>query len=203
MRVLPLQEGLGLAVSDLLSPVRLHRWATMVPDDRRRAEADPVAPLEQAPADVHVVRRFLEDRVEPADFLQSALPERHVAARDVLGRSIVEHYLRRAARRSVDALRDPAVFRWHQVRPADADDVGFQKGRGQVGQPVRIGPSVRVDVRDDLPGGGPQPLVAGGAHAAVGRGNRAERIPPDDVRGPVRGPIVDDDDLVVRIIELH
>src|SRR3989442_9632728 len=111
VRVLPLQEGLGLAVSDLLSPVRLHRWATMVPDDRRRAEADPVAPLEQAPADVHVVRRFLEDRVEPADFLQSALPERHVAARDVLGRSIVEHYLRRAARRSVDALRDPAVFR--------------------------------------------------------------------------------------------
>src|SRR5439155_24712362 len=71
------------------------------------------------------------------------------------------------------------------------------------GQPVRIGPSVRVDVRDDLPGGGPQPLVAGGAHAAVGRGNRAARIPPDDIRGPVRGPVVDDDDLVVRIIELH
>ena len=85
VRVLSLEESLGLAVANLLPPVRRRRRATMMPDHCRRTEPDSVAPVQQTPADVYVVRRLREDRIEPAYLFQRQLPEGHVAARDVLG----------------------------------------------------------------------------------------------------------------------
>src|SRR6185437_2205116 len=59
-RVLAHQQGLGLAVADLLLQVGADGRASIVPDEARRAETDPAAPLLQPPAHVHVVARLLE-----------------------------------------------------------------------------------------------------------------------------------------------
>ena len=201
--MLALEPSLGLAVAHLLAPERFHRWSSVMPYDRRRAEADPVAQIEKAPADVYVVGGLGEDGVEPADFLERPLAEGHVATRDVLGRLVVEHDLRGSARRAVDALGHPRVFGRHQVRAADADHVRLEKGRIQVREPIGISPSVRVDVGDDLARRGFPSRVPGGADAHVRRGDRTERVSSDDGLTVVGGAVVDDDDLVVAVLQFQ
>src|SRR5438552_18984213 len=90
----------------------------MMPDDRRGAEADAIPPIEEAPANVHVIRGFGEDRIEPADLLESPLAERHVTARNVLSRLVIQHNLGRPSRRPVHALRAPGILAGTPARGA-------------------------------------------------------------------------------------
>src|SRR5262249_24776157 len=142
VRMLLFEERFALAVSNLLSPVRAYRRATMVPDDGRRADPNAIATREQAPTDIDVISRLREDRIEAADLVERPFAERHVAARNVLRRPVVQHDVRGPARRAIDALGQPWVFRRYRVRPADRDHVGLLEGRGQVGKPVGVGPRV-------------------------------------------------------------
>ena len=57
----------------------------MMPDDGRRVEGDPQAAILQPPANVYVVARRAEDRIESADRLERRPVKGHVAAGDVLG----------------------------------------------------------------------------------------------------------------------
>src|SRR5437879_6803011 len=82
IRMLEIEERLGLAVPHLLLQVRLHRVPAVVPDGGRGAEADRVPLVLEAPAEVHVVAGSREHRVEPADVLERLLREPHVATRD-------------------------------------------------------------------------------------------------------------------------
>src|SRR5215207_6678844 len=85
LRPFPLQQRFGLAVALLLLPVSSDRVAAVVPDQRRRIEAEGPPPLLESPADIHVVTRHPESRVEAADRLELVFPEGHIAARNVFG----------------------------------------------------------------------------------------------------------------------
>ena len=61
---------------------------------------------------------------------------------------------------------------------------------------------VRVDVGDDLAGGGLQARVAGARQAAVLGADQAEAVLAGDLVGRVGRAVVDDDHLVVRVLEV-
>ena len=163
------QPRLAFAVADLLPPVRLDRRAMVMPDERRRREADLPAARLQPPAHVHIVAGAEIDRVEAADREQRVAAERHVAAGHVLGDAIVEQHVRRPARRARDALRHRRIVGRHDVRSARADDVGRQERLDEKRQPVAIDARVGVGVGDDLAGRLGEADVARGAQAAVRR----------------------------------
>src|SRR5207247_4696665 len=76
------QERLGLAVAALLADVGLDGVAAEVPHHRRRAEADAMPALLNPPAQIHVVARGPEYRIEDVDLLEHLAPERQVTPRD-------------------------------------------------------------------------------------------------------------------------
>src|SRR5439155_17537079 len=82
---LALQQRLGRAVATLLAQVGAHGRAAMVQDDGAGAEAGAPAVLLQPPADVDVIARGAELRIEAADRLEVGLAHGEVAARQVLG----------------------------------------------------------------------------------------------------------------------
>src|SRR5216117_4044380 len=93
------QQRFGLAVSLLLLKVIAHRGTTIVPHERRRAEAKPIAALLQSPANVHVIAGFVKNWIEPAYLVERRSEEGHIAAGDVLGQTVGQHHVSRTARR--------------------------------------------------------------------------------------------------------
>src|SRR5262245_38662186 len=120
LRPLALEQGLRLAVLELLLQVAAHAVAAVVAYDRAGAAPDAPALLLQAPADVHVVAGDPELGIKAADRQQARLPERHVATGDVLGDLVGEQHVDRPAGRVRHALRHLAVAGWRDVRAADA-----------------------------------------------------------------------------------
>jgi hypothetical protein len=59
------QESLGLPIAALLLYVISHRIAAKMPNQRRRAEADLVAFVLKAPANIDIVACGAEDRIKP------------------------------------------------------------------------------------------------------------------------------------------
>ena len=92
------------AVAALLAQVRAQPGAAVVPHERGRVEADLPLAVEHLPAQVDVVAGRRVDRVEAADLVEHAPPERHVAAGDVLGPVVGDQHVHRAARRRGDLL---------------------------------------------------------------------------------------------------
>src|SRR5205807_8812667 len=90
LRPLALEHRFGSAIADLLLPIGAERVAAVMPDHGGGMKAQGPPPLLQAPADVDVVPGGAELRIEPADRLEAFLPERHVAAGDVLRLAIAE-----------------------------------------------------------------------------------------------------------------
>src|SRR5213083_2784701 len=84
LRPLSLQEPLGPAVAQLLSPERAHRVTAMVPDHGRRAEPQRLAALPQPPAQVDVVSSDAELGIEAAHRLEADPADGHVAPGNVL-----------------------------------------------------------------------------------------------------------------------
>src|SRR5215217_4797954 len=85
LRPFRLQQRFCLAVALLLLPICSDRIAAVVPNHRRRAEAKSPPPLLKPPADIHVVARHPESRVEAANRLELIFAKGHIAARNVLG----------------------------------------------------------------------------------------------------------------------
>ena len=113
LRMVRHQPRFAFAVADLLAPVRLHRRAVVMPDQRRRREADLPAARLQPPAHVDVVAGAEVDRVEAADREQRVAAERHVAAR-----ARARRCGRRAARGSGRPARARCTARSADRRPA-------------------------------------------------------------------------------------
>ena len=172
-----------------------------MPDHRGRAEADRPPRVLKPPADVDVVAGGAERRVEAADRCKRRAPERHVAARDVLGLAC-----RRAGRGSGppgawrDASATGASSAGAMFGPPIAAWARGQERRGEVAEPVRIGVGVVVEVGDDVARRRRcQPVL---------RAHREARVRPVEMsrtsysrgdRGrPVGRAVVDDDHLEVR-----
>ena len=132
-----------------------------MPDHGRRMKAERPAALLQPPADVDVVAGRAEARIEAADGFEGRSAEGHVASGNVLGHLIRDEYVHGAAGRVRHAVRDGAIAGRRDVGASDADVFGTEKGIGQVGQPVRLGPRVVVGVGDDLAAGHHESEVAG------------------------------------------
>src|SRR5689334_18632197 len=94
---LPLKQGFGSSIAALLPPIDRHLIAAMVPNHRRRAVANHEAALLEPPADIDVVARDAELRIEAANFQQGLPAEGHVTARDVLGLPVGDKHVDRAA----------------------------------------------------------------------------------------------------------
>jgi hypothetical protein len=123
-RPFALEQRLSLPVPDLLAPIALHARSPVVPDHRRRAEAHGPASILQPPADIDVIAGRSIDPIEPADRGKARAPERHVAARHVLGDFVGQKHMQRAARRIRDALADPAILRRDEIRTANTCVIG-------------------------------------------------------------------------------
>ena len=199
---LALQHRLGPAVPDLLLPVGAHGIPPVVPDHGGRAEAERPAPLLQPPAYVHVITGGAKLRIEPADGLEAGFPERHVAAGDVLRLVIGKEDMHGTARRPRHALRDQSVPRRREVRSAHRRVRGAHERGREIGEPLRVGVGVVVDVGDDLSRGRFEPRVARARQAAVPGPDEPAVVLPRDGGRRVGGAVVHDDDLVVGVGEL-
>ena len=197
----PLEERLGPPVAALLTPVGSQRWPAVVPDHRGGAEADLHTPLLQTPAGIDVVPRHTEGRVEALDGGERRAPKRHVASGDVLRFGVRHEHVDRATRGVRDRVREQGILGWRHVGPADGGEVGRDEGPREVGQPIAVGVGVVVDVGDDLPRGRAPADVAGRAQSAILLRDHAHVVPLRDRAGRVRRPVVDDDDLEVRVVD--
>ena len=175
----------------------------MLPDHGRRTEPQPAATRLQAPAEIHVIARHPELRIETAHGLKPGLSEGHVATRNVFRLVVGKEHVRGSAGGVRDATGNRSVIRKGDVRAAYARIIGVQEDDGEVAQPVRIRKGIVVDVGDDFAGGGFKTRVAGGAQAAVLRADNAASIFLRNHRCSVPRPVVHDDYFVVRVPQSH
>ena len=201
LRPLPFEERLGLAIALLLLPIGAHGIAVVMPDHGRRTEPQPAATRLQAPAEIHVIARHPELRIETAHGLKPGLSEGHVATRNVFRLAVGEEHVRGSAGGVRDATGNRTVIRKGDVRAAYACIIGVQEDDGKVAQPVRVRKGIVVDVGDDFAGGGLKTRVAGGAQAAVLRTNDAESIFVRSHRGSVPRPVVHHNHFVIRVAQ--
>src|SRR6476659_7317685 len=109
-----------------------------MPNHGSGVKTDFPAALGQTPAEIDVVSRGAEYRIEAAHGQQCILSEGAVAARNVLGFASGNQNMHRASRRMPHTFRDTTVSGRRNVRAADAYIVGGQEGPSQVLKPVRI-----------------------------------------------------------------
>ena len=203
LRPLPLQVGLGPPVVQLLVPIGADGIAAAVPDHGGGVKAERPAALLQPPADVDVVAGDAKLGVEAADRQQPVPAKRHVAPGDVLGHLVGQQHVHGPAGRHGDGFGNQAAAVRRHVGPAGAGVVGARQRVHQVGEPVRVGAGVVVDVGDDLVAGEPQAGVAGAAEAEVLRADQADAaVAPDDVGGAVGRAVVHHDRLVPRVAQV-
>src|SRR5207302_1657002 len=88
------------------------------------------------------------------------------------------------------------------VVPDDRDIGSIAEGEGEESEPMEVRIRVVVDERDDPSRRGPDPDVPGGAKPLVLRRDEAHAVFRGDLRRRIRGPVVDDDHLEVRIVEV-
>ncbi len=213
----PVAVGLRLQVPPGLPVV--------MPHQRGRRVAQPVALRQDTDESVQIVtapggRPGTGGRVEAADLTQHGRTERHVGARAEPPRRereqrLVARRVRRVVRPWSEALREAAVaLQQHlgrggqprgQDQPGAAAESGVGgEGRGQLGQPARVGDHVVVGEGDDLTAHGVQPRVV----RACEPRNRLTHVPhalgvlPLDQlpRLARHGRVVDDHDLEPRMV---
>ena len=105
------------------------------------------------------------------------------------------------ARRARDALGDRSVTRRRDIRSAHRGVRGAEEADRQIGEPVRIGVGVVVDVGDDLARGRGEARVARAGQAAVLGLDQPAVVLACDGGGRVGGSVVHHNDLVIRIGE--
>ena len=155
----------------------------------------------EAPAEIDVVAGRAKLGVEPTEFLQHVFPDREVAAGNVLGLGVGDEHVDRPAGRVGDALGNRVRVRGRDVRSANRCAARPIEGVREVMHPVRIGPGVGVEIGDDLAGSGGSADVSSGTQARIRSPDEPHVELRRDRSGVVRRPVVDDDDLEVRVLE--
>src|SRR5439155_20366728 len=163
----PFEQRLGLSVTALLLPISEHGVTAVVPHHSGRVKPESPSLLLQPPAHIYVVAGHTELRIEPADGLEARLPERHVAAGDMLGFPVGKEDVYGPTRRVGHAVGDRPVDWWRDVGPADAGMFGGREGRREILEPVGVWVGVVVEVGDDLASGRLHPDVARVTQPAV------------------------------------
>ena len=155
-----IDERFGFAVTTLLCAVSRHRISAEVPNNGSGAETDRVAGVLETPADVDIVAGGAIDGVKSAKLKQHVAPERHVAARDVLGDLVADQHMGRTTGGDRDGGGDQIVLGRREIRPAAGNQIARFHPGDEVGQPVGVGDTVAVGVSNDLPGRRLRPDIA-------------------------------------------
>ena len=196
-----LQECFRPTIAELLLEKFVDRATAVMPHHGCGIEADLVAASLQPPADVNVVPGCSIAGVETADRFQTGLAEAHVDPGYVLGDRVGQQHMVRVARHFADAGRFLAVVLWGEVGAADTGERGGGEGMRQVMQPMGVGVGVVVYVGDDLAGCGTHAGVAGSAESFLLEADDLYVVASGDVTGGIGGAVVDDDDLVIRVLQ--
>src|SRR6266540_6967869 len=129
-------------------------------------------------------------------------PYSEVAPRQMLGSRVVQEDVDRSARSAGDRLCPAGVVRRRDVRSADCGGARRLEGSDDEGEPVAVRPRIVVEVGDVLARRGLETGVPSRAQTAVHGTDDTEAVVRRDGTGLVRGSIVDDDHLVVRVVEV-
>ncbi len=155
----------------------------------------------EAPAEIDIVAGGVKLGVEPTEFVQHVFPDREVATGNVLGLGVREKYVDWPAGRVGDTPGNRVRVQGRGVRSANRCASRSIEAVREVMQPVRIGPRVGVDIGDDLAGSRGSTNVTRGTQTRI----RGPDEPHAELRrnrsGVVGRPVVDDDDLEVRVLE--
>ncbi len=121
----------------------------------------------------------------------------------MLGAILAGQDMARRARRRGDAALDTPGFMRGVVGTAAAIEAALDHRAHHEGEPVRIDHAVRIGVGDQVAARSVHPDVAGGAESPVGLANQAELGEVHrDFGGAIARAVIDDDDFVIRVIEL-
>jgi hypothetical protein len=124
-----------------------------------------------------------------------------VAARDVLGHRVRQQHVHRATGSIRNAVGHPRVVGRMQVRPSDANVLRTREAVREVMEPLRVGIRVVVDIRDDLTRGRVQAGVTSAAEPLVRGSDQTHTRLGRNQRGVVRRAVIDENDLVVRVLQ--
>ena len=126
----------------------------MVPNHSGRTKSEYASALSHPPANVYIVARLAKLRVKTSDGFQPTAPEGHVAARDMFRFRIGKEHVCRSAWRSRNAVRGVSIVQEGNVRPTHTCIASFEERGSEVGQPIRVGTGVVVNVRNDFAASG-------------------------------------------------
>ena len=198
------QQGLGLAIPELLAQVGGGRRSPVMPDKPGRAEPDPVSLSLQPPTQIHIVSGRPEHRVESSDFLQCHAMECHVAPRHMFRLTVSQHHVGRPPGRRHNRGRKSRILWGQIIWAADPGIAGRQQIAHQITQPILVRSAIGVGKRDHLADrprdsriprhGQPLMLLVYVSDGVEFRG---------DICRPIRGTIVDQEDFIVRVIQVH
>src|SRR5439155_26526298 len=124
-RMFACEQRLSLAIAMLLLQISVNRGAAIMPHKRCRAETNPVSGLLQAPAEIHIIARLAENGIEAANPCQCPLIKCHVAARNVFGLSVGQHYMGGTARRSHDSRSNSRIVWRQQIGTTDPGEAAL------------------------------------------------------------------------------
>ena len=116
--MLQLQHGFGATVTTLLPEKRGNRFSAMMPHHGTGRKTDLVPGVQHSPKDVDIVSRLTELRIKSTDVQQNISAKRHVAARNMFRKMIVQHHVTWVSGTKGDALRCPTVRSRGDVRAA-------------------------------------------------------------------------------------
>ena len=165
--MLGIDQRLGLAVAALLVEIGFDRVAAEMPDDGRRAEADGIAGILQAPADVDIVAGGAIDRIEAAEPQQRSRRNAMLQPAMCSATSSLSSTWVGPPGDTATAAGTRLSSGGGKLGPPQADEAARFHLGDQIGQPVGIGDAVAVGIGDDLAGRGLGADIAGDAQALV------------------------------------
>src|SRR5213593_1657310 len=202
LRPFSFQHRFRFAVADLLLPKGAQSFAAMVPDHRSRTETQLSTGILQAPADIPVVTGDSELRVKPTDRPKLVSSKGHITAGNVFRLPVREKNVSGPSWCKADAGRDVSIIGKRNVRTTDGGTIHLLKRVYQIIEPVGIGRSVVVEIRNDFPRGRCQSGIAGRAQAAILRADDVDVVLTSDFSCPIRRSIINNNDLEIRITNL-
>src|SRR5688572_15879553 len=172
-----------------------------MPDHRPRVKTDLPSMLEQAPANIDIISGCPEPRVKPPNRSKFLCSKRAIAPGDVLGVAMGNHHMSRTARRICDARSNRTVLRRRNIGSSYGSVIRGHVCPGEVMKPVRIGPRIVVQIRDDLPCCRTHSSVSCGTEPLIALTNQPHGILMRNLGTVVGGSVIHNDNLVIRVLQ--
>src|SRR5215467_1907409 len=175
----------------------------MMPDHSSRAETQRPTALLQAPAHINIITSYPELGIEAAYRPQARGTKSHVTAWNVFGLLVGKQNMDGTTRGVGNTIGDESVARRSKVGSTYSRVCRRQKSGCKIGQPMAVRTGVIINIGNNLTCGSCQTGVASLAQTAIFSLDDVEAIFGGNGRLLIGRSIVDDDNLEVRIVQLH